>query len=54
MKHVVDMSWTDNLAFETNLDGHNVIINASEEAGGSNFEPTEKVNVDFSGRLYRD
>ncbi|NLO00896.1 MAG: OsmC family peroxiredoxin, partial [Bacteroidales bacterium] len=28
MKHTVDMFWTDNIAFQTDLDGHKVIIDA--------------------------
>jgi putative redox protein len=42
MKHVVDMSWTDNIAFETEMDGHKLIIDASEESGGSNLGPRPK------------
>lgn len=42
MKHVVDMCWTDNMAFEAEMDGHKVIIDASEEAGGSNLGPRPK------------
>ncbi len=42
MKHVVDMAWTDKLAFETEMDGHKVIIDAPEEAGGSDLGPRPK------------
>lgn len=42
MKHVVDMSWTDKMAFETDMDGHKVIIDASEEVGGSDLGPRPK------------
>lgn len=42
MKHVVDMSWTDKIAFETDMDGHKVIIDASEEVGGSDLGPRPK------------
>jgi putative redox protein len=42
MKHVVDMSWTDKIAFETEMDGHKVIIDASEEQGGSDLGPRPK------------
>jgi len=42
MKHVVDMAWTDNIAFETEMDGHKVIIDASEEVGGSDLGPRPK------------
>lgn len=42
MKHVVDMSWTDKVAFETDMDGHKVIIDATEETGGSDLGPRPK------------
>ncbi len=42
MKNVVDMAWTDNVAFETDMDGHKVIIDAKEEAGGSDLGPRPK------------
>lgn len=42
MKHVVDMAWTDKLAFETDMDGHKVIVDATEEVGGSDLGPRPK------------
>lgn len=42
MKHIVDMSWTDNVAFKTEMDGHKIIIDATEEAGGSDLGPRPK------------
>ncbi len=42
MKHVVDMSWTDKIAFEADMDGHKVVIDASEEVGGSDLGPRPK------------
>jgi putative redox protein len=42
MKNVIDMSWTDNIAFETDMDGHKVVIDASEEVGGSDLGPRPK------------
>ena len=42
MKHVLDMSWTDNLAFEADMDGHKVIIDAKKEAGGNDLGPRPK------------
>lgn len=42
MKHVVDMSWTDKIAFEGDMDGHKVVIDASEEVGGSDLGPRPK------------
>lgn len=42
MKHVVDLAWTDKVAFETDMDGHKVIIDATEESGGSDLGPRPK------------
>jgi putative redox protein len=42
MKHTVDMSWTDNVAFEADMDGHKVVIDATEEVGGSDLGPRPK------------
>ncbi|WP_297086006.1 OsmC family protein [uncultured Draconibacterium sp.] len=42
MKHIVDMAWTDKLAFKADMDGHEVIIDASEEVGGSDLGPRPK------------
>ncbi len=42
MKHVVDMAWTDKVAFEGDMDGHKVIVDATEESGGSNLGPRPK------------
>ncbi|HKI90551.1 MAG TPA: OsmC family protein [Draconibacterium sp.] len=42
MKHVVDMSWTNNVAFETELDGHKLIIDTSKESGGNDLGPRPK------------
>ena len=42
MKHVVDLAWTDKVAFETDMDGHKVVIDATEETGGSDLGPRPK------------
>ncbi len=42
MKHVVNMSWTNKVAFETELDGHKLTIDATEEVGGSDLGPRPK------------
>ena len=36
------MSWTDKIAFETDIRGHKVIVDATEEAGGSDLGPRPK------------
>ena len=42
MKHVVDMAWTDQLAFEADLDGHRVIVDATRDVGGNDLGPRPK------------
>jgi putative redox protein len=42
MKHVVDLSWLKNMAFETDLDGHKLTIDASAEGGGEDLGPRPK------------
>ena len=42
MKHVIEMSWTDKVAFETDMDGHKLIIDATQESGGSDLGPRPK------------
>ena len=42
MKHVVDMSWTDKVAFETEIRGHKLIVDADIESGGSDLGPPPK------------
>lgn len=37
MKHIIDMSWTDKVAFETEVDGHKLIVDAPVEGGGSDL-----------------
>jgi putative redox protein len=42
MKHVIDLSWKQNLAFECDMDGHHLVIDASKEGGGDNLGPRPK------------
>ena len=42
MKHIVDMLWTDNFAFQTDMDGHKVVIDVDIPAGGSDLGPRPK------------
>lgn len=42
MKHVVDMAWTDKVAFETEINGHKLVLDANVESGGSNLGPPPK------------
>lgn len=42
MKHTVNMSWIGNLAFETEMDGHKLIIDANTDIGGDDKGPRPK------------
>jgi putative redox protein len=42
MKHVLDLAWKQNLAFECDMDGHRVVIDASKEGGGDDLGPRPK------------
>jgi putative redox protein len=42
MKHIADLSWKQNLAFATEVDGHPIIVDASTENGGDDLGPRPK------------
>ena len=42
MKHIVDLAWKQNLAFECEMDGHRLVIDASKEGGGDDLGPRPK------------
>jgi len=42
MKHVLDLAWKENLAFECDMDGHHLVIDASKEGGGDDLGPRPK------------
>lgn len=42
MKHLLDMAWTENLAFECDMDGHHLVVDASKESGGDDLGPRPK------------
>lgn len=42
MKHIVDLTWKQNLAFETEMDGHPLIVDAGTEGGGDDLGPRPK------------
>lgn len=37
MKHEVNLGWTDKVAFEGDMDGHKIVIDATVENGGSDL-----------------
>ena len=42
MKHVLDLAWKKNLAFECDMDDHKLVIDASKEGGGDDLGPRPK------------
>lgn len=42
MKHSINTVWKENSTFETDLDGHNFIIDLSKESGGNDAGPRPK------------
>ena len=42
MKHTIDLKWKQNTAFETDMDGHKVIIDAGKDSGGDDLGPRPK------------
>jgi len=40
--HEIDCTWLDNMAFEVDLSGHKLVIDAHEEFGGENRGPSPK------------
>lgn len=51
MKHIVDLAWKENMAFETEQDGHQLIIDAGVESGGNNlgFRPKKLMLTALAG-----
>lgn len=42
MKETVSISWLENMAFETEINGHKIVIDAVDEVGGENKGPRPK------------
>lgn len=42
MKHEIDLSWKGNMAFETEIGGHKLIVDANQESGGQDLGPGPK------------
>jgi len=42
MKHIVDLTWKQDLAFESNVDGHMLVVDAGTESGGNDSGPRPK------------
>lgn len=43
MKQVINAEWIGDMAFETELNGHKLITDAAEDAGGHNLGPRPKI-----------
>jgi putative redox protein len=42
MKTIVDVDWMGDMAFDANIDGHHIVVDASQENGGNNVGPRPK------------
>jgi putative redox protein len=42
MKHELNLKWDSGMSFSTDLDGHNIVIDAAAEFGGTNKGPRPK------------
>ncbi len=42
MKSIINMNWKGEMAFETELDGHKIVIDADGAVGGKNLGPSPK------------
>ena len=42
MKHIIDLGWKHDMTFETDLDGHKLVLDANEESGGNDNGPRPK------------
>lgn len=42
MKHTVNVNWLKKMAFEGNVDGHKIVIDANAEVGGEDRGPRPK------------
>lgn len=42
MKKNISISWKKNMAFEADIDGHKLMMDAKESVGGQNLGPTPK------------
>ena len=42
MKKTITVNWKDNMAFEADIDGHKIMMDASPGVGGENKGPTPK------------
>ena len=42
MKHVIDLAWKESMTFETDLDGHSFILDATPDSGGNDRGPRPK------------
>jgi putative redox protein len=51
MKHFLDLAWKEAMAFEADVDGHQIVLDAAKESGGadSGFRPKKLMMVALAG-----
>ncbi len=55
MKTSLNLNWIEGMAFESEMNGHKITIDADETVGGKNKGPRPKpLNVIIISRLYRN
>lgn len=42
MKHIVNTAWSGKMKFDTEVNGHHIILDAAEDVGGENAGPRPK------------
>ena len=42
MKKIIDVTWQDNMKFETEIDGHKLILDSAPDVGGNDEGPRPK------------
>ena len=48
MKHIVNTAWAGKMKFDTEVNGHHIILDAAEDVGGENAGPRIKIEADLT------
>ena len=55
MKHSINLEWKGDMAFQTEMDGHIIILDAPKDKGGNDLGPRPKILMaHLISRLYRN
>ncbi len=55
MKNQVEVTWKEDMAFNAEINGHQLVMDAVPEVGGKDKGPRPKrLIISFSGRMYRN